>query len=85
MCPIIYVTKADDSGSNAGDRPAVHAYQGYGVWVPPGQSAVLMLEGAWVLEDKFDVAPYLSRQMVSAVLARFRELGIQLDPCGRPE
>ena len=43
-------------------------YKGRGVWVPSGQKASWIMEGAWALENQFDVAPYISRMMVSAVL-----------------
>lgn len=47
---------------------AIEGYQGRGVWVPHGQSAAWIMEGARVLENKWEVAPYISRMMVSAVL-----------------
>jgi hypothetical protein len=43
-------------------------YDGRGVWVPHGLSASDIMKGARVLEEQFDVAPYVSRAMVCAVL-----------------
>ena len=44
-------------------------YKGRGVWVPHGQKASWIMEGAWALEREFDIAPYISRLMASAVIA----------------
>ncbi len=51
-----------------GQAGAHGEYKGRGVFVPDGQKASWIMEGAWVLEREFDVAPYTSREMVRAVL-----------------
>ncbi len=53
---------------DAGQAGAHGEYKGRGVFVPQGQNASWIMEGAWVLESEFDVAPYTSREMVRAVL-----------------
>lgn len=47
-------------------------WNGRGVWVKPGETAREIMEGAKVLEEQFDVAPFISRLMVSAVLSKIR-------------
>jgi hypothetical protein len=50
-------------------RPArACSYNGRGVFVPPGMEAAWVMEGASVLERNFGAAPFISRQMVRAVL-----------------
>lgn len=44
-------------------------YKGRGVCVPVGQKASLIMEGAKVLQEQFDVPPYEARDMVEQVLA----------------
>ena len=56
----------ENSGTHPGGTGDV--YKGRGVYVPHGQKASWIMEGAWALENQFDVAPYFSRMMVSAVL-----------------
>ncbi len=51
-----------------GQAGAHGEYKGRGVFVPDGQKASWIMEGAWVLEREFDVAPYTSREIVRAVL-----------------
>lgn len=48
-------------------------YDGHGVWVPPGMCAREIIEGAKVLERDFDVAPFISRAMVRAILTAIRQ------------
>lgn len=47
---------------------SIEGYKGHGVFVPSGLSAAAIMEGAWALEQKFDVAPFVSRMMARAVL-----------------
>lgn len=58
-----YIREATRDGEGA-----IEFYKGHGVWVPFGQTAAEIMEGAWVLERDFDVAPFTSRMMVSAIL-----------------
>ncbi len=51
-----------------GQAGAYKEYKGHGVCVPNGLCASWIMEGAWVLEREFEVAPFTSRHMVSAVL-----------------
>jgi hypothetical protein len=51
-----------------GQAGAYEEYKGHGVCVPDGLQASWIMEGAWALEREFDVAPFTSRHMVSAVL-----------------
>lgn len=60
-------TKAEDIEAPA-LAGAVMTYKGRGVLVPEGMRADVILEAAWMLERCFDIAPFLSRQMVRAVL-----------------
>ena len=55
----------DKSDRQAG---AIESYKGRGVWVPRGLTAAQIMEGAWALERQFEVAPFISRAMVVAVL-----------------
>lgn len=57
---IVFQATAVLAGHEAG---AHHA-----LWVPDGQNAAWIKEGVWALERQFDVAPFMSRLMVSAVL-----------------
>lgn len=54
-----------DSARQAG---SVETYEGRGVWVPDGLSARDIMVAAFVLEQNFDVAPYMSRDMAIQVL-----------------
>ena len=47
---------------------AVQEYKGRGVWVPHGQRASWIMEGAAVLERNFDVPTYAARAMVRDLL-----------------
>jgi hypothetical protein len=51
------------------DADTHEGYKGHGVYVPDGLHASWIMEGAWALEREFDVAPFISRQMVRSVLA----------------
>lgn len=65
---------------------SIQTYKGHGVWVPNGQSAAEVMEGAWALEREFDVAPFVSRIMASAVLsavARLKERTSDSPQAGR--
>lgn len=46
----------------------IESYKGHGVFVPRGLTAAAVMEGAWELERQFDVAPFISRMMATAVL-----------------
>ncbi|CAH2409367.1 hypothetical protein [Mesorhizobium escarrei] len=56
-----------DSSRQAGK---IEVYEKRGAWVPEGLTAREIIEGAKVLEQDFEVPPYVSRAMVSAVLQR---------------
>lgn len=52
-----------------GQAGTYESYEGRGVWVPRGLTAAQIMCGARVLERDFGVAPFISRAMVSAILA----------------
>lgn len=64
--------------NNVVDIFPVGSFEGRGVYVPEGMSAAEIMIGAAALERKFDVAPYISREMVRAVLAAIAEARLGL-------
>jgi len=69
---------------NSRQAGAKDVYKGRGVWVPRGQKASWIMEGAAALERDFDVAPFVSRMMASTVIAAVEQVKLQ-EPSENPE
>lgn len=68
MCEECQGQAGDSENYNCPKGYRLGAHDGRGVLVPDGMEASWIIEGGRVLEDKFDIPPYESRDMVRDVL-----------------
>ena len=59
------------------DTGKIDGYKGRGVFLSRadlavGTTAAEIMEGAWVLERQYEIPPYISRMIVSAILSAVR-------------
>ena len=79
----MHLTKVGESPFEGRQAGTIETYKGRGVWVPRGFTAAEIMEAAWVLERRFDVAPFVSRLMAEAALTAARD--VSESPLAQPK